>query len=51
MLYDISSVPGWAKVNSGMIKMFIAEVLRKAPVVQHFYFGALFPFDSPQENN
>ncbi|CAO3692632.1 unnamed protein product [Umbelopsis ramanniana] len=49
MLYDISAVPGWAKVNSGMIKMFIAEVLRKAPVVQHFYFGALFPFDPVQE--
>ncbi|KAH8553990.1 hypothetical protein BGW37DRAFT_483068 [Umbelopsis sp. PMI_123] len=49
MLYDISSVPGWAKVNSGMIKMFVAEVLRKAPVVQHFYFGTLFPFDPVQE--
>ncbi|KAM3583218.1 Serine/threonine-protein phosphatase 2A activator [Umbelopsis sp. WA50703] len=48
MLYDISAVPGWAKVNSGMNKMFIAEVLRKAPVVQHFYFGALFPFTPAQ---
>lgn len=48
MLFDISAVPGWAKVNSGMNKMFIAEVLRKAPVVQHFYFGALFPFTPVQ---
>ncbi|KAG2174134.1 hypothetical protein INT43_004154 [Umbelopsis isabellina] len=48
MLFDISAVPGWAKVNSGMNKMFIAEVLRKAPVVQHFYFGSLFPFTPVQ---
>ncbi|KAI8973549.1 hypothetical protein BDF20DRAFT_883010 [Mycotypha africana] len=44
MLTDISSVPYWSKVNSGMIKMFIAEVLKKVPVVQHFKFGELFPF-------
>jgi len=51
MLYDISSVPGWAKVNSGMTKMFIAEVLRKTPVVQHFYFGGLFPFEPVRQIN
>ncbi|KAL1933586.1 hypothetical protein VTP01DRAFT_7676 [Rhizomucor pusillus] len=45
MLYDISSVPSWNKVNTGMAKMYIAEVLKKVPVVQHFLFGYLFPFE------
>jgi serine/threonine-protein phosphatase 2A activator len=35
MLYDISGVPSWAKVNSGLLKMYLNEVLRKFPVVQH----------------
>ncbi|KAG0173205.1 hypothetical protein DFQ28_001240 [Apophysomyces sp. BC1034] len=44
MLHDISAVISWNKVNSGMAKMYIAEVLKKVPVVQHFKFGHLFPF-------
>ncbi|KAI8070013.1 hypothetical protein BC940DRAFT_325716 [Gongronella butleri] len=46
MLFDISAVISWKKVNSGMTKMYIAEVLKKVPVVQHFPFGFLFPFDN-----
>ncbi|CAO3637747.1 unnamed protein product [Mucor hiemalis] len=46
MLNDIASVLTWNKVNSGMTKMYIAEVLKKVPVVQHFRFGNLFPFNS-----
>ncbi|KAJ3359332.1 Serine/threonine-protein phosphatase 2A activator [Allomyces javanicus] len=44
MLYDISGVPLWSKVNSGLLKMYIAEVLSKFPIVQHMKFGELLPF-------
>ncbi|KAI7901716.1 uncharacterized protein BX663DRAFT_513794 [Cokeromyces recurvatus] len=46
MLNDISFVMSWSKVNSGMLKMYVAEVLKKVPVVQHFKFGYIFPFET-----
>ncbi|VDK82616.1 unnamed protein product [Litomosoides sigmodontis] len=50
-LWNISAVKTWEKVNSGMVKMYEAEVLRKFPVVQHFQFGCLFSIEPMEELN
>ncbi|XBW38642.1 hypothetical protein QEN19_004230 [Hanseniaspora menglaensis] len=46
MLNDIlNSVNDWSKINKGLYKMWIDEVLLKFPVIQHFKFGTyLFPW-------
>ncbi|RDB25696.1 Serine/threonine-protein phosphatase 2A activator 1 [Hypsizygus marmoreus] len=39
-------VPNWNKVNSGLFKMYEAEVLGKRVVVQHLPLGGLLEWDS-----
>ncbi|XP_058804717.1 serine/threonine-protein phosphatase 2A activator-like [Phymastichus coffea] len=41
-LWNVSAVGSWSKVNSGLIRMYKAEVLAKFPVIQHVLFGSLF---------
>ncbi|CAN6608026.1 serine/threonine-protein phosphatase 2A activator 1 [Trichomonascus vanleenenianus] len=51
ILYDVTAVPTWHKIHRGMVKMYVAEVLGKFPVVQHFVFGNVFYPWKDQENN
>ncbi|KAK0494120.1 hypothetical protein EDD18DRAFT_382971 [Armillaria luteobubalina] len=47
-LYSIAqSVPNWGKVNTGLFKMYEAEVLGKRVVVQHLPLGGLLEWNRP----
>jgi len=48
-LYSIAvGVQGWRKVNSGMFKMYVAEVLSKRVVVQHVPLGGILSWDEDE---
>uniref|UniRef100_A0A6A7G5D3 Serine/threonine-protein phosphatase 2A activator n=1 Tax=Hirondellea gigas TaxID=1518452 RepID=A0A6A7G5D3_9CRUS len=49
ILYDISGVAFWKKVNSGLIKMYHDDVFQKFPVAQHFLFGSIMSFDERRQ--
>ncbi|OBZ72019.1 Serine/threonine-protein phosphatase 2A activator 1 [Grifola frondosa] len=50
-LYSIAiGVATWSKVNSGLFKMYEAEVLGKRVVVQHIPLGGLLDWDVPHEH-
>lgn len=44
-LWNISAVPLWSKVYTGLVKMYRAEVLCKFPVLQHVRFGSVFSLE------
>jgi len=44
-------VPNWAKVNSGLFKMYEAEVLGKRVVVQHIPLGGLLEWDPVEQSS
>ncbi|XP_073824945.1 phosphotyrosyl phosphatase activator [Musca autumnalis] len=44
-LWSISAVPSWAKINSGLVKMYQKEILSKFPIIQHVLFGSLMSFN------
>jgi serine/threonine-protein phosphatase 2A activator len=43
-LFDITNHT-WHKANQGLIRMYRAEVLKKFPVIQHFVFGSILPYE------
>jgi hypothetical protein len=45
MLHDISQLPTWSKVATGLLRLYEGEVLNKRQVVQHFQFGNIFAAD------
>ncbi|KIY62162.1 Phosphotyrosyl phosphatase activator [Cylindrobasidium torrendii FP15055 ss-10] len=51
-LYSIAvGVKNWGKVNSGLFKMYEAEVLGKRVVVQHIPLGGLVEWDLPESEH
>ncbi|XP_071802330.1 serine/threonine-protein phosphatase 2A activator-like [Asterias amurensis] len=44
-LWGMTSVQHWQKINTGLMKMYKAEVLIKFPIVQHFLFGTILTLD------
>ena len=45
LLYDISQLKSWSKINAGLLKMCQAEYLSSLPMMQHFLFGSILVFE------
>eukprot|EP00388_Colpodella_angusta_P008321 GDKJ01022820.1.p1 GENE.GDKJ01022820.1~~GDKJ01022820.1.p1 ORF type:complete len:267 (+),score=25.23 GDKJ01022820.1:91-801(+) len=44
ILYNVSGIEEWARIRQGMLKMYVAEVMGRFAVVQHFLFGPTLPW-------
>ena len=51
LLYDISGLPSWSKLNAGLLKMYHGEVLGKLPIMQHLLFGYYLKFEDGREED
>lgn len=49
-LWNVSGVPSWNKVYTGLLKMYRAEVISKFPVIQHTYFGSVFTLEVAKDH-
>lgn len=45
MLHDISGLESWSKINAGMIKVYMGELLSKRQVMQHFLLGSVITME------
>lgn len=45
LLVDVSQIRTWKKINSGLLKMYQGECLSKLPIMRHFLFGSILPFE------
>lgn len=44
-LFNISAAESWEKINKGMFTKYHTDVLDKYPIIQHFLFGKLLPYE------
>ena len=50
LLYSISALGSWAKINEGLLKMYFNEVLGKFPVVRMMPFGDTLRWQEPHSS-
>ncbi len=49
ILYDMAHVQLWSKLHNGLLKMYKDEVMKKFPIMQHFFFGSIIKFPTNKE--
>ena len=49
-LDDLSVADSWSHIRDKLLSMYLAEVLGKLPVVQHFPFGRLLPWSNAPDD-